>query len=67
MAGATTCTQCVAGQYSPNSQTACANCPAGSVTDTLTTDGQLHVPCDAGNITKFTINVHCDNGLRQIL
>jgi hypothetical protein len=37
--GATKCTQCRIGQYSPRPAVACAVCQAGSVTDTLTTAG----------------------------
>ena len=47
--GATTCTACDAGEYSADSEVACAVCPAGSITNKLANTGATTcTACDAG-------------------
>ena len=59
--GATTCTICDAGKFSPSSDIGCADCAQGSVTDKLELGGATTcTECDAGTYTSGP-TVQCTN------
>ena len=59
-AGATTCTECAAGNYSESSNVAsCQLCPAGSITGIIGTGATTCTECAAGNYSESSNVASC--------